>query len=66
MADCYAALQYYVDVAYCYRWSNVACQSICLSVTITSPAKTSETIAIPFGMWTRVGPRKHVLDGGLH
>jgi len=28
-----------------------------------SPAKTAEPIEMPFGMWTRVGPRNHVLDG---
>jgi len=26
-------------------------------------AKTAEPIEMPFGLWTRVGPRKHVLDG---
>jgi len=26
-------------------------------------AKTAEPIKMPFGLWTRVGPRKHVLDG---
>ena len=25
------------------------------------PAKTVEPIEIPFGLWTRLGPRKHVL-----
>jgi len=29
--------------------------------TLVSPAKTAELIEMPFGMWTRVGPRKHVL-----
>ena len=33
------------------------------SVTIMSPAKTAEPIEMPFGLWTRVGPRNHVLDG---
>jgi len=28
-----------------------------------SRAKTAEPIEMPFGFWTRVGPRKHVLDG---
>jgi len=30
-----------------------------------SPTKTAEPIEIeiPFGMWTRVNPRKHALDG---
>ena len=28
-----------------------------------SPAKTAEPIEMPFGLWTRVGPRKHALDG---
>ena len=35
--------------------------SVCWSVTIVSPAKTME---MPFGMWTWLGPRKRVLDGG--
>ena len=26
-------------------------------------AKTAEPIKMPFGLWTSVGPRKHVLDG---
>jgi len=29
-----------------------------------SCAKTAELIEIPFEVWTRVGPRKHALDGG--
>jgi len=29
-------------------------------------AKTAEPIEMPFGVWTPVGPRKHVLDGGAH
>ena len=37
--------------------------SVSLSVTVVSPTETSEPIKMPFGMWTRVGPRKHVLDG---
>jgi len=28
-----------------------------------SPAETAEPIDMPFGLWTRVGPRNHVLDG---
>jgi len=28
------------------------------------PAKIAEPITMPFGMWTLVGPRNHVLDGG--
>jgi len=78
----------YVDAAYCYRWSSVVCQSVCVSrsslcdiavfvlkrdvklkpnfVTIVSPAETAEQIEMPFGMWTPVGPRKHVLDGRAH
>ena len=30
-----------------------------------SCAKMAELIEMPFGLWTRVGPRKHVL-GGMH
>jgi len=27
---------------------------------------STEPIEVPFGMWTRVGPRKHALDGRSH
>jgi len=37
--------------------------SVCQSVTLVSPAKTTEPIKMPFGLRTRVGPRNHVLDG---
>ena len=33
-------------------------RSVCLSVTLVSPAKTAPTIDMPFGFRTRVGPRK--------
>jgi len=45
-------------------WS--VCLSVCLSVTVVSPAETAEPIEMPFGLRTRVGPRNHVLDGGQH
>ena len=31
-----------------------------------SPAKTAQPIEMPFGMWTRVGPKEALLDGGAH
>jgi len=34
------------------------------SVTIVTPVKTAEPIEMMFGLWTLVGPRKHMLDGG--
>jgi len=46
------------EPAYCYRRSSVRGLSICLSVTIVSPAETTEPIEMPFGMWTRVDPSK--------
>jgi len=36
----------------------------CLSVTVLSPAKTSQLIEMLFGLRTLVGLRSHVLDGG--
>jgi len=57
----YAASQYYVDAADCYRRSSVVCRSVGPSVMIVSPAKTAEPIEMPFGLWARVGPRT---DGG--
>ena len=49
----------YVDAVYCYRWSSV----ICVYVPIVSPANTAEPMEMPFGLWTLVGPRKHILHG---
>jgi len=28
--------------------------------------KTAEPIEMPFGLWSRVGPRNHVLDGVMN
>jgi len=55
----------YVDAAYFYRPSSVVCRSVCLSVTLVSPAKTAEPIEMPFGLWARIGPRNHVLNGKM-
>ena len=52
----------YVDTAYCYKRSSV----VCWPAMITSPAKMAQTIEMPFGMWTRVGARKHILDAVAH
>ena len=41
------------------------CVSVCLLVTTMICAKTSEPIEMLFGVWTRGGPRNHILlDGG--
>ena len=37
--------------------------SVCLFVTLVSPAKTAEPIEMPFGLRTWLGPKDHVLDG---
>ena len=49
----------YIDATYCYRLSSMVCRS----VTIVSPAKMAELIAVPFGVRARVGPRNSALDG---
>jgi len=41
----------------------MVCLSLCLSVTLVSPAKAAEPIEMPFGIWTRVDARNHVLNG---
>ena len=53
----------YVNAAYCYRPSSVVCRSVCLFVTLESPAKTAEPIEMSFGLWARMRPRNPVLDG---
>jgi len=35
--------------------------SVGQSVSVLSPAKTAEPTEMPFGIWTRVEPRKRVL-----
>ena len=42
------------------------CLSVRLLVTSVSRAKTDEPIEMLFGLWTRVGPVNHVLDGADH
>ena len=41
----------------------MVCLSVSLSVTIIIPARTAGLIEMLFGLRTRVGPTKHVLDG---
>jgi len=36
---------------------------LCLFVKIVSTAKTAEPTEMPFGLWTRMGSRNHVLEG---
>jgi len=55
----------YLDIACCYRLNSVVCLSVGLSVMVVSPAKMAEPIEMPCGLGTRLGPRNHVLDGGL-
>ena len=38
--------------------------SVCLSVTMVSPAKMAEPIKMLLGTWTRLVPCNHVLDRG--
>ena len=40
-----------------------ACPNISYESAV-SCAKTAEPIEMRFRLWTRMGPRKHVLDGG--
>jgi len=39
-------------------------RSVCWSLVTVSLAKMAKPTKMPFGIWTRVGPRNHVLDGG--
>jgi len=39
------------------------CRSVCL-LRLFALQKTAEPIDMPLGAWIRVGPRKHILDGG--
>jgi len=61
LARCGPLLQ--MGVAWSVNWSVGLSVCLCLSVTIVSPAKTAEPVEMPFGLWTWVGPKNHVLDG---
>jgi len=39
----------------------MVCKSVCRSVTIVSPAKTTELVEMSFGMLSWVDPRKDVI-----
>jgi len=58
----------YVDVAYCYQPSSAVSlsvgRSVCLSVTLVSPAKTAAPIEMPFELSTLVGSGNRELDEG--
>ena len=36
---------------------------LCVSVSVTNLAKTTEPVEMPVGMWNFEGPRNRVLDG---
>ena len=53
-----------IDAACCYTHCCVVCLCVCVYVTGLNLAKTAESIEMLFGIWARVGPHNHVLDGG--
>jgi len=63
---CIATYAVCVDVAYCYRCSTYSIGvSVCVLDTLVSAAKMAEPIKMPFEMWAQIGPRNHMLDGGM-
>ena len=42
----------------------MVCRLACKSVISASSAKMAKPIEMLFGLWTRVGPKNHLLDGG--
>jgi len=51
------------DAAYYYR-SSMVYVCVCLLDITMSRAKTTKLIAMPFGVWTQLGLRNHILGGG--
>ena len=47
----------------CVRACVRVCVCVCLLITTTRRAETAEPIEMPFGVWTPVGPEKHVRWG---
>ena len=45
-------------------WRGKGAAHVKYNDTLPKCAKMAEQIKMPFGVWTHVGPRKHVLDGG--
>ena len=48
---------------YCYSPSSAVCRSVGRSDAVVSPAKTAESIEMPFAMWIRVGSRNRWRGG---
>jgi len=38
------------------------CRLICQSITVVNPAKTAESMEMPFELWAWMGPMNHVLN----
>ena len=51
------------DVVACYT-RRVVCLCVSLLDTTVSCVKMAEQLEMPFGLWTVVGPRNHVLGDG--
>ena len=67
--DCTIRLHHYADhkmwsIATDVAWSICLCVCVCLLDTSCEACKMAEPIDIQFGLWTRVGPRNHVLGHG--
>ena len=51
-------------ILYSTKMRSIVTEQRGLAVTIMSSAETVEPIDTSFGIWTQVGPRNYVLDGG--
>jgi len=60
---CIAVLCTYMQPIVTNRVAKSVSRSVCLSVTVVSPAKAAEPIEMPFGLRTPVGPRNCVRPG---
>jgi len=54
----------YVHMAYCHRPGSVVCLSVGLSVTVVSPAKTTQPIKMPFWLRSRMGFKEPCITRG--
>ena len=52
-----------IAVFYVRRCGLIVTDRVAWSVTVVKHEKMAELIEMPFGLWVRIGPENHVLDG---
>jgi len=60
-----AACSHCCSLCLCKTGNVEFCACVCQLVTTVRTTEMAETLKLPFGAWTRLGARDHLLGGGL-